>query len=912
MKVMIRKVVVPAMFATMTSAYAATWSYTENGAIQLPEVMENSTVTVSSGVTVTNTTALTGSGRLTVNGSGTLVLAVDSPSFTGGFYVGKSTVAILSGQALGTGAVTIQGKGSTSGSSRLCFINSSAITVTNDFLCENSGANSAVNAQFTLDGSADVALSGSISGAPGKEVHFFCPGNRSIDFNGAISGAKVYCNGSGSFNFNAAVTADLVFANALAGSGSWNSKVYLANSGNRIGRLQSRKSATIEAYSGDVLGGAELYGFESKGITLHGPAQTAANIQTTSASSYVEGANEVTLTLTGGVATASSASVMKGGLCLKVEDSGSAGDFVQVQTNGTHTMTGDLIVNRGTYAIRGAATYRGVPSVRVNGGTLDIATTASSAFSGVGLLAIGECGKLKIDADTPAPFPNDRSVDVVIWTGAQYEGEPMEIKAQSLIIDGFLQPDGYYTHENTPAIPEGLVVSMVSREITLSESGAIDFVGTYGYVDGYWQITIPAGVAVTNTTALSSSSSKTAIEFLGGGTFVQTAGNSGLTATIRIGKATVVATEEYALGIGDVVISGYNKGASQLRFDTGDATMSFPNNVRVLKGCDSPTTDSAVKAPLSFCGSSSGQIALSGSIVCEAEGNYVFYGQNFTRVYFQGPVSGYSQYLYGDGHFDFSGPLTNDLLYAWSVSGLSAAKLSLSTSASSLGRLLSRKNATLNLYAENAIGGGSVTFEGKGMELHGNSQIAAYVSSTTVGTLTGNTDGGVATLTLTGGVTLAESNATLKDNLSLVVDDSGSAGDFVQIFTNGTHTMGGELVVKRGTLTLAGASTFKSVSGVKVEGGEMRFETEAATFGSESEVRNAEMNMIITGAGRVCIADGLTVNVNRLSVGGLFVENGDYTGVGGPANATVLPQLTGTGVLHVCRPGRKGSVLVFE
>ena len=90
-------------------AQAASWSYSSQGFIEIPEITEDSTLTISSGVTVTNTVALTGIGKLTVNGGGTLVLTEDSPNFSGNVYVGKAMVSIRNGGALGTGSVTIQG-----------------------------------------------------------------------------------------------------------------------------------------------------------------------------------------------------------------------------------------------------------------------------------------------------------------------------------------------------------------------------------------------------------------------------------------------------------------------------------------------------------------------------------------------------------------------------------------------------------------------------------------------------------------------------------------------------------------------------------------------------------------------------------------------------------------------------------
>ena len=156
----------------IASAFAADWSYTASGDIQIPEITEASTVTIASGVTVTNTTALVGTGLLTVKGGGTLYLTQPSPNFSGDVYIGKATVAVTASDALGKGAVTIQGKTSAGGTSRIMFDNgSSAIELANDITIESTGG-SAANAQlYFVKNSAVVTVSGDIR-ADGTDFTF--------------------------------------------------------------------------------------------------------------------------------------------------------------------------------------------------------------------------------------------------------------------------------------------------------------------------------------------------------------------------------------------------------------------------------------------------------------------------------------------------------------------------------------------------------------------------------------------------------------------------------------------------------------------------------------------------------------------------------------------------------------------
>ena len=774
------------------------------------------------------------------------------------------------------------------------------MAVANNFVVESTGEKGASSASMVFAGDqfGSVTLAGRIEGESGADMVLWGGNNTTVTFENLVSSDIVTCCGTVYYYFKGKVKAGHLWAHSVAGG--YKSYVHLSNGMSEIGTIQSRANATIYFDADNAAGGAVLI-FGGKGLNLNGYSQLASCISVGSANPIKGGTGErvSTLTLTGGVSSSSSA-LLNEKLSLIIDDRSAAGDFVQIQSGGAHTMSGGIAVNRGTYSITGAATFR-----KLTG------------------LSIGAFGKLCIAPETGMPFPSDGTVDVAFSAGAQYEGNPIEINAKSLTLDGVVQEPGYYTHDNAPAIPEGVTVFMISRTLTLGTSGEIDFAGTQGAVDGYWLVTVPSGVAVTNTTALAASSGINAIEFTGGGTFVQLAESPDFDALVRIGKATLMVTKSNALGMGAVTVNGYDKenGTSCLCFNNGGDAIVFPNDIKIKIGCASYDSESPTKAAIVFAGGEQGKVTLSGKVVTGKD-KFVFYGYNDTVAEFSNEAIVSELHLYGNTYYDFIGAVTAEMLYAFSGTGgvNPPAKLRLRSSENDIAVIRSRKRARVDVYAPNAIGGAAIIFSasdgsGKGVYLNGNSQTAAYVDnagSSDAGVLYGGNGDEVAILTVTGGVASARTKVSLKEKLSLVVDDKGPSGDFVQVFSNGVHTMSGAITVKRGTLELKGDATFKKVSSVEVEGGELVLATDSATFGNETEVRAGNIDMTISSVGRMTVSDGLTVNVHKANVGGRGLRSGNYTGIGGPAGATVLPQLGGTGILHVCKTSEMGFVVILK
>ena len=80
-----------------------------DGVIAFGEITEDSTITIASGTTVSNLTAITGTGALAISGGGTLVMAAESPAYSGAITIDNTIVRLAAENPLGTGKVTLNG-----------------------------------------------------------------------------------------------------------------------------------------------------------------------------------------------------------------------------------------------------------------------------------------------------------------------------------------------------------------------------------------------------------------------------------------------------------------------------------------------------------------------------------------------------------------------------------------------------------------------------------------------------------------------------------------------------------------------------------------------------------------------------------------------------------------------------------
>lgn len=142
-----------------------------------------------------------------------------------------------------------------------------------------------------------------------------------------------------------------------------------------------------------------------------------------------------------------------------------------------------------------------------------------------------------------------------------------------------------------------------------------------------------------------------------------------------------------------------------------------------------------------------------------------------------------------------------------------------------------------------------------------------------------------AVLTLKGVGDGAVSHARLMGNLSLVLDPTDAS--FTQTLAGRAHGTTGEITVRGGCLKLGGATTFTSVSSVKVEGSgtlDVSEATETVDFGA------AILDLATTA--KLVIPEGMTLSVGALTVNGEYVRATDY-------QSGALPQIEGAGTLSV-------------
>lgn len=138
-------------------------------------------------------------------------------------------------------------------------------------------------------------------------------------------------------------------------------------------------------------------------------------------------------------------------------------------------------------------------------------------------------------------------------------------------------------------------------------------------------------------------------------------------------------------------------------------------------------------------------------------------------------------------------------------------------------------------------------------------------------------------------------------------------GSYETVFSNRVNTTTGDIIVSNGTFKVAGAATFANVKRVEVaDGAAFVLDTTSAsaltsvtnvTVGADASFTigasatapfaNSVMSLALDSDATFCIPSGITVLVKELTIDGVLVEGGDYSGASG------LKQITGGGTLSV-------------
>lgn len=931
------------------------------------EITEDSTITIASGETVTSSTAIIGSGKLSVGGGGTLVLSAASSDYSGEIYIGNATVEVTTGYALGTGKVTIQGFAGASGGTDTTAISqlrfstgSTAATFPNAIDIETASAVKIDGTTYTTShlffnaNTAIVTLDGKITAQKDVSISDTHSSNTDTIYarftNDITAQSLATFDGWCGYQFDGKVTVSGQFYAIGAVSPNHMTKFYLYSSENSLGYLQVRRGAKIVAKAENVYGGGYLT-WRDSGATGGYPIgkfdQTIAYVKrSTSNTGYISADSTVgaTLTLTGGVATATATLCdLQGALNITVDDCGAAGTFTQVFAGDlAYSLTGKLTAKRGTLKVTGAAAMPALKAIEVCGGTFDFSSTAANALAGLETLTVSS-GTFSIASTATDALPNDGSLVLSLTTGT---GARLNLPSgTSLVVDKFIV-DGQqkvratpFTHTDYEEIAEGVEISAVGTlNYTCTESGNIDLAGLLGGASVGCNLTIPAGVTVTNTTAIPASCG--ALSISGGGTLALGVESSSFAGEVNIVSVTNIISVSNPFGTGAMTIDGL----TLLKF-VGDNNKTFPNELTVV----SSTVDSVViNNTGNGCVTFKGAITATGGlgigsirgvnassfpdetylvfekeITCSTSANIRFQMQGAAELH--GKVTANTLFAYGGG----SKPtLSAPILHFYATN--------------SIGRIYSRWSGKFICEAEGLLAGQTYLEYNNGenggqFNLKTFDQKIKYVTgagkdSHLVSISADENEG--AALTLSGTGSRVVKNCRLTGGLGLVVDSSN--GTLQQTFSGVKaipHTMTGPIVVKSGAVTFADESTLANVPAINVEGGALNLTTTAD--GAFAGVKNlaisggtftidgtgadpfgpaasTQTEAAFSGEGRLSLGDGVTATVFRACTNGVYLEAGEYTGADSAANALQLPQLSGNGVLRVLKSGPRGMILFVQ
>ena len=648
----------------------------------------------------------------------------------------------------------------------------------------------------------------------------------------------------------------------------------------------------------------------------------------------------------------SATAILDGGGLLRV---GSSAEETSVFAVNSFKAETTLAVEKiGANVLTFSVTKKDVPSLTLSGGTVRFAadTTVASLVPNGGALAVTAgkvlCvdagladGTLRIEPPSGGDWPRGEHL-ICYYKGEDPTGLSAEVR--------FGDKATFAAEEVTEGEYAGykalmLTVEYTGKTIHLTENDAeIDLCELMGgSLSVPCDVIIDAGVTNYNTTALTGIYPLTVT---GGGVLVLNASSPDYTGEVYIGNASVRVTADQPFGTGKVTIAGYvgagNK-TSRIQFANTEE-ITIPNELEIVDSGENAVFSSLKGAKkVTFTGA---VVARTGLRISDGHST-----STSTAIYwsFQDTVDVDAGLLYleGYGSMELCAKSTAPTLYAQG-GGSPAGKpqIHLYSSDNVIGCIQSRWEGAIFAEAENAWGGGRIS-DNTGYEmtfsLKTYDQVMKYINA---GIYTGTSmsteaqivaDAAGATLTLTG-TTSSQTTHRMRLNggVSLVLDSANA--NFVQTFKGGTSTTKGSITAKSGTLAFTDdidktgkqkllSTNYVSLVNVpqlNVTGGAIRISpirdgifagvtnltVSAGSFAVEGPgqepfgpLASTKAIVSLSGSGTMAIADGLTVSVKCLLVDGQFVEEGRYTGEGGPSDATVLPQLTGTGVLAVRRSG---------
>ena len=443
-----------------------------DGVIAFGEITESSTITIASGTTVSNQTAITGAGSLAISGGGTLVMAAESPAYSGAITIDNTIVRLAAENPLGTGKVTLNGA-----TAQLLFECSimDGTKLVNEFEINDSTTEaqtfyfeypnkiaSADSPYLEFDGPLTVNDNMHLYAVWSNNVSYIkvAQFNNTVTAEGQIR-FDSYTNPQSTkmsyYRLNGLVTAKSLYSAGQSSSYSM-PNVLLYHGTNSIGKLVGSYKGSFTAYAEDAFGGAAITKTDvtRADLNLNGKDQTCAyvNVTVTSADqNSITTSSAATLTLTGGVASATSSKMfgLSGKLSLVIDDRGESGNFTQTfnggqSTKGSTVMTtsGSIAVKRGNLAFTGSYKLASVPSISVDNGSFSLANTneTEKAFAGLTQLTIGANGSFSVNSKIN-PFP-DEGLALDLTTGASIT-LTQDMTVDTLTLNGVSYPQGTHT-----------------------------------------------------------------------------------------------------------------------------------------------------------------------------------------------------------------------------------------------------------------------------------------------------------------------------------------------------------------------------------------------------------------------------------------------------------------------------------
>lgn len=183
------------------------------------------------------------------------------------------------------------------------------------------------------------------------------------------------------------------------------------------------------------------------------------------------------------------------------------GPYRQEITNRTITMTGDLVVSNGTFALVGTTTMKNAGQVRVtSGGVFEIASSTAKSLENVKKIIIEDGGLLKL-ATAADPFAG--RTEVLLETGAQMDpGAGRTLTSVLLKYDGVIVANNRY-QKIGGTDPTAEEVAWMAGDAVLAVDGKIAYWkqaidGTWGD-ETKWAPATPASDIAVNLTAEGSS-----------------------------------------------------------------------------------------------------------------------------------------------------------------------------------------------------------------------------------------------------------------------------------------------------------------------------------------------------------------------------------------------------------------------